>query len=193
MVVGGLDAQGKPTVMREPGGSNGYQISKEMMEDEKTIISQAFLMDIYMKNLDGRDRVTATEIMRDQQQENRLLSPLGGRSETESLKPMIDRELEIAERRGLLPEPPPLLVEAEGEYEVIFTSRLSLAQKSEQAIGAINWVERLLPLAEFSPEVLDRVNFDEYAEITHEAEGVPMGALRSGEEVEQIRAQRELG
>lgn len=189
VVVGGLDAQGNPNVKpMETGGRP--DVSKDLLEDTKMTIKEAFLMDLYLMNLEGRDRVTATEIMERSQEKGRLMTPLGDRTETESLYPQVDREIEILERGGYLPEPPPELVEADGEYEIEFTSPLTLSQKSDQALGAIRFSERVMQAAEFNPEILDVINWDEYANIVHEAEGAPISLMNDEETIEGIRGRR---
>lgn len=189
-VSGGLDAAGNPTV--KPFDSGGDIVTNtEMMEMEKRTIREAFLLDLFVDDFEGRERVTATEVLRKSQQEGRQITPLVGRSETESLGPMIERELDILFHRGILPQMPPELVEAEGEFETVFTSPISLAQKADEAIGSVNYANRLVEASQNWPDIVDNLNQDEYAKVIHSAEGAPTSVANSRDAVAEIRESRE--
>jgi hypothetical protein len=189
-VPGGLDAAGNPTAVPMNTGGN-FQVNEFMMQQEKDTIHQAFLIDLFMMALEGRDRVTATEILSRTQEQERLLTPQASRAETESIGPMIEREISILQDFKLLPEIPGELLEAEGEYEIIFTSPLSQAQKAQEALGATRTVEAAMAVAQADPTVLDTINMDEYLRLQARTQGAPIELMRSVEEVEQIRVERQ--
>lgn len=189
-VVGGLDAAGNETIKPYNSGAR-YDINVDIVDRHRNTVKEAFLLDLFMQSFQGRERVTATEILERSREQGRLMTPLVSRSETESLGPMIEREIEILSRRGLFPEMPPELVEAQGEFEIEFTSPLSLAQKSDQAIGAQRTVLAVTEAAQVAPDVLDNINWDEYARIVHDAEGAEAKLLKSREEVIDIRNERQ--
>ena len=112
-VVGGLDASGNPTIQPFISGAN-FEVSLEFIEQEGLTIDQAFMLDVFFmsQDLEGRDRVTATEILARDRERVRIMTPLSGRDETESLGPMIERELDILTDFGLLPPMPEELIEA---------------------------------------------------------------------------------
>lgn len=190
-VVGGLSADGTPAMAPWPSNGN-YEISIEMLDREKQTIEQAFLLDLFVTALDrpGRDRITATEILARSQEQGRLATPLVTRLETEGLGPMIEREIDLLARAGMLPEMPGELIEAQGEFEIEFTSPLSLAQKADEAIGADNLVRSLTEVAQFKPEIMDYLNDGEYARLKRTTEGVSALILNSQEDVDEIREAR---
>lgn len=190
LVIGGLDASGNEVI--KPFNSQGrYDINVDLVDRNRTTIKEAFLLDLFMQSFEGRERVTATEILERSREQGRLMTPLVSRSETESLGPMIEREIEILQRRGFLPDMPPELLEAEGEFEIEFTSPLSLAQKSDEAIGAQRTVQAISEAAQLSPEILDTINWDEYARIVHDAEGAATKLINSRDRVIEIRTERQ--
>ncbi len=191
-VVGGIDAQGRPTIAPYNGGSN-WEINVEMIERQGNIIEQAFLLDMFLAagRFEGRERVTATEVLEFTREQGRLETPLAGRSENEARSPQINRELQIAMDRGLLPPMPPELVEAQGEFEIEFTNPLALAQKTDAAIGAIRVVDQAIEKAQSQPDVLDNVDLDEFMQIIHEAEGAPHKLMRDPDARALIRQARQ--
>ena len=118
------------------------------------------------------------------------MTPLSSRDETESLGPMIERELDILTQFGLLPPMPPELIEAEGEFDIEFTNPLSVSRRSDEAIGSVQTVQAIMELGQVKPEALDNVNADEYARILARANSSPESLLMSPEEVAEIRQQR---
>lgn len=190
-VVGGLDASGNPTIQPFVSGAN-FEVSMEFLIQEGQTIDGAFMLDLFLSNadLEGRDRVTATEILERDRERVRIMTPLSDRDETESLGPMIERELDILSEFGLLPEMPPELIEAEGEFDIEFTNPLAVSRRSDEAIGSVQTVQAIMELGQVKPEVLDIVNGDEYGRILARANSSPEALLNSPDEVAEIRQQR---
>lgn len=191
IVVGGLDAVGNETIKAFNSGAN-YEISLDFLEQEKLTIQEAFLLDLFLgsADLEGRDRVTATEILARDRERVRIMTPISGRDETESLGPMIERELDILIDLNLLPPMPPELEEAQGEFDIEFTNPLAVSRRSDEAIGSVQTVQAIMELAQVNPAVLDMINGDEYAQILARANSSPEALLNSAEEVAAIRQQR---
>lgn len=191
-VVGGLDAQGNPTIQPFQSGAN-FEIALEFLIQEAETINEAFMLDLFSgsADLEGRDRVTATEILERDRERNRIMTPLSGRDETESLGPMIERELDILSNFGLLPPMPPELIEAEGEFDIEFTNPLAVSRRSDEAIGSVQTVQGAIELSPSKPEVMDIINGDEYVRILAAANSSPEALLLSEDEVAEIRQQRE--
>ncbi len=190
-VVGGLDSSGRPTIQPFASGAN-FEVSQEFLIQEGQTIDQAFMLDLFLgsQDLEGRDRVTATEILARDRERVRIMTPLSGRDETESLDPMIERELDILTDLDLLPPMPPELIEAEGEFDIEFTNPLAVSRRSDEAIGSVQTVQAIMELAQVKPEALDIINADEYGRILALANSSPEALLNSPEEVELIRQQR---
>ena len=119
-----------------------------------------------------------------------LLTPTMGRQQSESLGPLIERELGLLYEHGRLPPMPPALLEAGGEYEIVYDSPMSRMQRAEELVGVQRTMELLAPFAQIDPTVLDIFDRDELARLTAEVSGVPTPVLRSPDALRQLRADR---
>lgn len=153
MIYGGLDSSGKRMV--EPLQTGGRpEIGLEMMDKERDIISSAFFLDVF-KALVDNPQMTATQALELMQERATLMAPMGGRIESEGLGPITERELDILQRAGQLGPMPPELVEANGEYQIEYTSPMRQAMRTTDAIAITRSLEQILPLAQEDPSVLD--------------------------------------
>jgi len=85
-----------------------------------------------------------------------------GRQESEFLGPLIEREIDLSMMQGLLPPMPPELIEAGGEYQVVYDSPLARAQKAEQTAGimrTVQWAAEVSQLTQ-NPEPLDHFDWN---------------------------------
>lgn len=187
MNKGGWSSDGKPLVGVLPTGD--IQISKEMMDEERMLINDAFLVTLF-QILTETPQMTATEVIERTNEKGILLAPTVGRQQSEYLGPLIDRELDLASDLGLLPPMPPLLREAGGEYDVVYTSPLSRAMRAQEASGFMRSVEFGLSIANATqdPSPVDAFDFDTAIPEIAEINGTPTSWMASPE---QIKAKRE--
>lgn len=186
---GAITEDGKKLVDILPTGN--IQISKEMMEEEKSIIEDAFLVSLFKLILDEKI-LTATQVTEIVNQKGILIAPSMGRQQSEYLSPMIDRELSLLTEQRLLPPPPPRLREAKGSYKVKYTSPLA---KSIRA-GSVSGFTRTLDIAHSvaqntgDPSVYDRFDFDTALPDIADINGSPASWIASDEQVAQKRKSR---
>ena len=90
----------------------------------------------------------------------------------------------------ILPPMPPELVEAGGDYEIVYDSPMSRMARAEELVGVQRTMELLAPFAQINPEVLDVFDPDALARLTAEVSGVPTPVLRSQDAVDKLRQQR---
>lgn len=187
--AGGVSADGRPLVHALPVGN--LAIGKDMMDDERALINDAFLISIF-QILTESPQMTATEVLERTREKGILLAPTIGRQQSEYLGPMIERELDVLGRQGLLPEMPGLLKEAQGEYRIEYDSPLSRAQRAEEAAGLMRTVETALNVVNVTQnqEPLDFFDWDTIMPEISEIQGVPAKWMRSMQQVEEIRAGR---
>jgi hypothetical protein len=190
---GGVSSDGKALIQVLPTGE--IQISKEMMEEEKGLINDAFLVTLF-QILTETPQMTATEVVERTNEKGILLAPTVGRQQNEYLGPMIDRELDLMASIGLLPPMPPALREARGEYHVNYTSPLSRAQRAQEVSGFMRTIESTLTIvnATQDPSILDRFDFDTALQQIAEIQAVPESWLASDEDIQakrQARAQQQ--
>jgi hypothetical protein len=129
---GAMTEDGKKLIDILPSGN--IQISEKMMDMEKELIQDAFLVSLFKLILDEKI-LTATQVTEIVNQKGILIAPTLGRQQSEYLGPMIDRELDLLAEQRLLPPMPPRLAEAKGEYKVVYTSPLAKAQRAGEVSG----------------------------------------------------------
>ena len=140
-----------------------------------------------MINSDRR-QMTATEVLQRAQEKGALLAPTVGRQQSETLGPLIEREIGVLFRQGVLPPPPEILEEE--DYEVEYVSPLSRAMKSEEGVGILRTLEMVQPIAAVDPSVMDNFNFDEITRVLADVNGVPQRILNTEDVIEETRGAR---
>lgn len=187
--AGGVTAEGRPLVHALPVGQ--IAIGKELMDDERNVINDAFLVSLF-QILVETPQMTATEVMERTREKGILLAPTVGRQQSEYLGPLIDRELDILNRQGLLPPMPPALREAQGDYRVEYDSPLSRSQRAEEASGLMRTVESVLQIVNVTqnPEPLDLFDWDVIIPDLSEINAVPGRWMRDMNVVMQMRQGR---
>ena len=88
---------------------------------------------------------------------------------------------------------PEALIEAEGEFEIIYDSPLNRAQRAEEAAGWMRTLEAAVAYANTTQDlsVLDHFNTDVIYPALAEINAMPPSWMASPETVEQKRAQRQ--
>lgn len=187
--AGGVTADGRALVHALPTGN--VNAGKDLMDDERQVINDAFLVNLF-QILTETPTMTATEILERTKEKGMLLAPTIGRQQSEYLGPLIDREIDVLVRQGLLPPMPQALVEAKGDYRTEYDSPLSRAQRAEEASGVQRTVQSTLEIVNITqdPSPLDYFNWDEIIPATADINGVPASWMRDVKDVQKIRAGR---
>lgn len=170
-VIGGTDLRpgavnpgmvtkdGKPLMQVLPTGN--FRVTEELLADERKDVEDAFFVTLF-QILNETPEMTATEVMERIAEKASLLAPTMGRVQSEFLGPCIERELDIAAELGMMPQMPPELVEAGGDYEVQYTSPLAKGMYAEEVSGFMRLSEMSLGLAQATsdPSFLDTLDYD---------------------------------
>lgn len=185
-ISGAISADGR--LLAQPLATGRLDIGKEMMDDERTSINDAFLVTLF-QILTESPEMTATEVMERTREKGILLAPTIGRQQSEYLGPMIDRELDILSRQGLLPPMPPFLQQAQGEYLIEYDSPITRTQKAEWASGAVRTIEILVNVATQTqdPSKLFYINWDVAAPQIAAIYGTPSTWLNTPEQVAELK------
>lgn len=156
---GAVSADGRPLVHPLPTGN--IAISKELMDDERGAINDAFLVSLFQILVD-QPQMTATEVLERAREKGALLSPTMGRFQSESIGPLIAREYDVLKQLGLIPPPPPEVIEARAEWKVEFDAPLNRAMRAEEGAGLQRTVQFAMEIANATqdPSVLDVFDFD---------------------------------
>jgi len=179
---GGVSPDGKMLVQPLPAGN--IQVNEKMMEHEAALINDAFLVTLF-QILTETPQMTATEVIERTNEKGILLAPTVGRQQSEYLGPLIDRELDVLAAQNLLPPMPPRLREAQGEYQVVYTSPLARAQHAQEAAGFIRTVETVKELVNITQDasLLDPFDFLTAIPEIARTQGVPENWMASPDEM----------
>ena len=186
---GGVSPDGRLLVQALPTGA--IQITKEMMDEERSLINDAFLVSLF-QILTETPQMTATEVIERTNEKGILLAPTVGRQQSEYLGPLIDRELDLLARQGLLPPMPPRLKEAGGEYSVQYTSPLARAMKAQEAAGFMRTVEIVTNVVNASqdPSLLDMFDFEVALPAIADINAVPVSWMAAPDQVQAKKQAR---
>lgn len=129
------------------------------------------------------------EIMERINEKMTMLGPAVGRYLDEVIAPIIHRTIGILARRGKLPDPP-MEVALEPGYEIDFVGVLAQAQRRAELNTLVTGLTMVGNMAQFSPEVLDKIDPDKVTDEVWSITGAPIKVLRDDDEVKQIREGR---
>lgn len=132
---------------------------------------------------------SAQEIAQRQDIIRSLLGPIFGRFDPEYLDPMLDRVFGLQLRAGLFNEMPEEIKEA--NINPSFTGPHARAQKMERASVLMNFMNRLIEVAQIDKSVLNRFDFGEGMQRYGADTGIDQDLFRTQKQVEELDAQQE--
>ena len=188
-VPGGGGAGDKLEPIYVPEAEAIAQVRQEIQETQ-WFVREDLYADLWRIITDDEraQRPTAEEVRAQREEKLQLLGPVVQNIEGEYLRKVLDRTFSLADRAGMLPEPPEEL--ADLDLKVDFLSIFGEAQKA----GEIPTVERVASfikaLAEVDAEVIDTLDADKFAEKYAEYANLPPDLLRSPEARKAIRQAR---
>lgn len=173
----------------EAGKNYPITVDTERRIDET--IERFFHTDIYAMLQQAQRQMTALEVDARMSEKAALLGPMTDRYNSEILAPAIKRTFQIAMRSGLIPPPPPIVIEQKATLDIDFIGYLSQLQKKHFQIGGMRAsLEHIIAVAQINPETLDVVDTDVLMREGLDGHGAPQKAIRETDEVQQIRARR---
>lgn len=186
---GGVNKDGRALVQTLPVGN--IAVGDKMMDMEKAIINDAFLITLFQILIDT-PQMTATEVLERAREKGMLLAPTAGRLQAEFLGPLIEREIALLGRQGLMPRMPQILIDAAVEYRVEYNSPMSRMQRAEKAAGFMRALDVAANYAKMTGDVeaLDHFNFDAAMPEILDIQGSPIAWTRSEEEIAARREAR---
>lgn len=189
LMKGGMSADGRHLIA--PLVTGNIQITKEMMDEERSLINDAFLVTLF-QILRDRPALTATQVVEEMNEKGILLAPTVGRQQSEYLGPLIDREIDLLAQLGVLPPMPPELVEARGEYSVEYTSPLSKIAQAQEVSGALRSLEQDMQIVQATGDVslLDNYDFDQLVPDKARMQSTPERWLADAEKIAAKRQAR---
>lgn len=129
------------------------------------------------------------EVMERINEKMSMLGPAVGRYMCEVLNPIVVRTIGILARSGKLPDVPDALMD-NPEFEIDYVSQLAQAQKRSELNSLLNGLSLVGQMAQFSPDVLDKISPDDTVDIGWDILGAPVKVLRDDGQVKEIREMR---
>lgn len=172
-----------------------YPIGVDREERKQNAIEKHFKVDFFLMLARAERRMTATEIVERMGEKAAVLGTTIGRLNSECLNPIIDRvfEIELNKTSSSIQPIPEALLEFAGEkVDVDYMGPLAQAQKRLfRTQGVMSSLERIMPIIQANPEVADIIDWDEVSREILDSYGMPQKAIRTKEDVEALRQQRE--
>lgn len=162
--------------------------SRKAMEAVQNQIRAGLYNDLFKLVLEGRSRVTASEIAAREEEKLVLIGPVLERLHDELFLPLIDRTFELMRELDMLPPAPPEL--AGRRLRVEFVSLLAQAQKLVGMGAADRYLALAGRAAAVWPEALDCLNVDRLLDSYAETLGLPVSLTRPQEERDALRRER---
>jgi hypothetical protein len=170
------------------------ELGVDLMGLEEKDINDAFLVSLF-QILSDQPQMTATEVLSRMQERAQILSPTTARLESEDLGPMISREIEILSRdsshRWIIEEMPEALIERGGAYKITYTSPLAKSRRAADALAITRSLEIGTLAAGVDPDAALVMNVPEAFREVCDINGVPAKVMRSKEDVEMLRQQKQ--
>jgi hypothetical protein len=166
-----------------------FDLHEQKLAQVRSRIDRAFFADLFLLLSQSTDpRMTATEILERKEEKLLALGPMLENLNQDVLDPLVGRTFGIMDRRGELPPAPK---ELEGQaLRVDYVSVMAQAQKAIARSGLQGFVGFITPLAQTSPEVLDKVDLDQLVDEAGDMYGVPAKIIVPDDQVQQKRQAR---
>ena len=200
-ILGNFDIRpGRLTMVRDVQGFKElnsqarFDVSQFAAEDLRNTIKSVFFIDKLM--LPPRTETgeqTAFEVAERLAQMQKVLGPTVSRFVNEFLTPTIIRSFKLLLRGNALPDLPQVLVERGINVDIQFINPLSRNQRLEEVNNLSAWVAETAQQAQMTgdPSVLDWVDGDFITKEKAKIRGIPEKAIRSKDQVDQLREQRQ--
>jgi hypothetical protein len=159
------------------------------IQDVRGRINQTFYTDLFLMLASSpTSNMTATEVAERHEEKLLMLGPVLERLHNELLDPLIERTFTRMIESGMVPPPPE---ELQGvDLNVQYVSMLAQAQRAVATNGIDRFVANLGQVAQFKPDVLDKLDADKWADAYSDMLGIDPELIVPNERVAMIRNNR---
>lgn len=175
----------KPEIL--PMSSGSGDLARDI-EDEREKIKIGFFWDIF-DPLGDLKQITATEAEIRNDGKMIPFAPIAGNLHAELFRVIIHRVFGIVSRRGLLPDPPPRLME-NPDYKIEFVSKIALSIKKIESLGWLQTEASLANIINLKPDIMDNFDLDEIARDIALANGSSPKWLIPAKDRDAVRSER---
>lgn len=134
----------------------------------------------------GSSPLTASEIQARVQVYRNQLGAIFSRMQSEYLQSLLDRVWDLSMRSGILPPAPEELMQA-SSISFNFLNPMAASQKLEWVTSIQSLMMNVGQMAELDPSIMDNLNLDAIVQIMSDALSVPVDAIRTDEEIAELR------
>jgi hypothetical protein len=184
---GMVNAEGRPLAIPFQMG-NTFPATEREMERIRELINDAYLLTLFQILVKGNSQETATMTLQKAKEQAIILAPLIGKLQTEFLGGIIESEIDILSEAGALPEMPPEMQEAQGEYSVQYQSDIQRALEVGEIEAYRNWFADAAPMAQINPDLLEVVDHEAILADAAEKRGISARFIRTPDQLAEIRA-----
>lgn len=182
------------------GASNGIKTAFEVnlnlnyllqdIQDVRGRVQGAFYADLFLMlaNAGPNTRMTATEVAERHEEKLLMLGPVLERLHNELLDPLVDITFTRMLQAGIIPPAPE---ELQGmDLNVEFVSMLAQAQRAIGTNAVDRFVGNLGQIARMKPDVLDKFDSDQWADVYGDMLGVDPSLIVADKQVAMLRDAR---
>jgi len=130
--------------------------------------------------------LTATEVQARVQVYRNQLGSIFSRMQSEYLQVLLERTWGLAMRSGVLPSAPEELMQA-SRISFNFINPMAASQKLEWVTAIQNLMLNVSQMAQIDQTVMDNLNLDAMVQVMADALSVPVEAIRTDEEIAELR------
>lgn len=131
------------------------------IKEVQQTVKLGFFSDVF-DPLGDLKQITATEAEIRNSGKMIPFAPIAGNLHTELFRVIIHRVFGIISRKGMLPNPPDILIQYP-DYKIEFVSKIALSIKKIESLGWLQTEAALSNIAAVKPDVMDNFELDEIA------------------------------
>jgi hypothetical protein len=171
------------------GNAGNLQVGLAELQYYQEQIKKLMFVDTFQAFANITKQMTVPEVMERISEKMTLLGPAVGRYMNDVLQPLIEKVVFILYESNSLPRLPDVMLQ-DPNFEVKFVGRLVQTQRQSELSNLVNAIGIAGQVAQFKPEVLDKINADQAVEDIFDISGVSAKILNSDSDVKQIRQAR---
>jgi hypothetical protein len=193
MNVGYMDNQGR--LLAQPLMTiQNPAFAENLLETKREQVRRVLYMDLWQTAVDNPN-MTAYEVFARMQEKGEILGPAGDSLLT-TMAVMVDRELAIYERLGAFTPDGALAAPKSIQGESVgakFTSPLNRMRRANQVVAMERLFIQAGQMAQATGDmgIMDKLDTDAVLDEMQEILGAPRRVIRSDDEIQQLRAQRQ--
>lgn len=186
VIEGGIDDEGRPMVqvLRAYGDlpSMDYLIQKYQDSISTVLLAK------YMALMSDTQSRSATDAMIKSNERANLVAPSGDRIAREFLLPLIETELTIYGKMGILPQMPAELKDLDTSFDIILDNPMLKGQRMDSVNSAVSMMGMVGQFAQLDSSIVNSVDVDKLLRYIQENMNVPSNVMRTPDEVAELNA-----